>query len=66
MRLTRSATKGSPWARSFPAHASRSRSELRPWGAIFANHIGAAIANARAFEEIRVAGKRLEEANQAA
>jgi PAS domain S-box-containing protein len=38
--------------------------ELRPWGSILANHIGAAIANARAFEEIRVAGKRLEQANQ--
>jgi len=38
--------------------------ELRPWGSIVANHIGAAIANARAFEEIRVAGKRLEQANQ--
>jgi len=38
--------------------------ELRPWGSIIANHIGAAIANARAFEEIRVTGKRLEQANQ--
>jgi PAS domain S-box-containing protein len=38
--------------------------ELRPWGGILANHIGGAIANARAFEEIRVAGKRLAEANQ--
>ena len=38
--------------------------ELRPWGRIFADHIGAAIANARAFEEIRVTGKRLEQANQ--
>ena len=38
--------------------------ELRPWGRLIANHIGAAIANARAFEEIRLAGKRLEEANQ--
>jgi PAS domain S-box-containing protein len=37
--------------------------ELRPWGSIIANHIGAAIANARAFEEIRVTGKRLEQAN---
>ena len=37
--------------------------QLLPWGALLANHIGAAIANARAFEEIRVAGKRLEEAN---
>ena len=38
--------------------------ELRPWGSILAHHIGATIANARAFEEIRVAGKRLEQANQ--
>ncbi len=36
----------------------------RPWVAIFADHVGAAIANARAFEEIQVAGKRLEQANQ--
>ncbi len=34
------------------------------WQQIFSNHFGAAIANARAFEEIRVAGKRIEEANQ--
>ncbi len=34
------------------------------WQQIFSNHFGAAIANARAFEEIRVAGKRLEQANQ--
>ncbi len=27
--------------------------QLRPWGRIFADHIGAAIANARAFEEIQ-------------
>jgi PAS domain S-box-containing protein len=38
--------------------------ELRPWGSIVANHIGAAIANARAFEEIRVGSTRLEQANQ--
>ena len=38
--------------------------ELRPWGVLIANQVGAAIANARAFEEIRVAGKRLEDANQ--
>jgi PAS domain S-box-containing protein len=37
---------------------------LRPWGSIIANHVGAAIANARAFEEIRATGKRLEQANQ--
>jgi PAS domain S-box-containing protein len=40
------------------------RDELRPWGPVIANHIGAAIANARAFEEIRAAAKRLEQANQ--
>jgi len=38
--------------------------ELRPWGGILANQIGAAIANARAFEAIRVASERLEHANQ--
>ena len=38
--------------------------ELRPWASIIANHIGVAIANARAFEEIRVTGKRVEQANQ--
>jgi PAS domain S-box-containing protein len=38
--------------------------ELLTWGTIVANDIGAAIANARAFEEIRLAGKRLEQANQ--
>src|SRR5208282_3886606 len=34
------------------------------WQQIFSDHFGAAIANARAFEEISVAGKRLEQANQ--
>jgi len=34
------------------------------WHQIYSDHFGAAIANARAFEEIRVAGKRLEQANQ--
>jgi len=29
------------------------QNELRPWGGVLANHIGAAIANARAFEEIQ-------------
>src|SRR5208337_2641787 len=29
----------------------------RPWATIFADHVGAAVANARAFDEIRVAGK---------
>jgi transcriptional regulator with GAF, ATPase, and Fis domain len=34
--------------------------ELRPWGGILANHIGAAIANARAFEEIQRLKAQLE------
>ncbi len=34
--------------------------ELRPWGPILANHIGAAIANARAFEEIQRLRAQLE------
>jgi len=32
--------------------------ELRPWGNLFANHVGTAIANARAFEELRVASRK--------
>lgn len=38
--------------------------DRRAWHQIYSDHFGAAIANARAFEEIRVAGKRLEQANQ--
>lgn len=38
--------------------------ELRPWGNLLANQVGAAIANARTFEEIRVAGQRLEQTNR--
>ena len=34
--------------------------EARPWGRIFADHIGAAIANARAFEEIQRLKAQLE------
>jgi transcriptional regulator with GAF, ATPase, and Fis domain len=34
--------------------------ELRPWGRVFADHIGAAIANARAFEEIQRLRAQLE------
>jgi transcriptional regulator with GAF, ATPase, and Fis domain len=37
--------------------------ESRPWGRIFANHIGAAIANARAFEEIERLKAKLEMQN---
>jgi len=39
---------------------SRLREEARPWGRIFADHIGAAIANARAFEEIQRLKAQLE------
>ena len=46
------------------ATRERFQEELQPWGPIFADRVGAAIANARAFDEIRVAGKRLEQANQ--
>lgn len=38
-------------------------SESRPWGRIFADHIGAAIANARAFEEIQRLKAQLEVQN---
>jgi PAS domain S-box-containing protein len=38
--------------------------ELRPWGRVFADHLGAAMANVRAFEELGVAGQRLGQANQ--
>jgi transcriptional regulator with GAF, ATPase, and Fis domain len=37
--------------------------EARPWGRIFADHIGAAIANARAFEEIQRLKAQLEMQN---
>ncbi len=37
--------------------------EARPWGQIFADHIGAAIANARAFEEIQRLKTQLEQQN---
>jgi transcriptional regulator with GAF, ATPase, and Fis domain len=37
--------------------------ETRPWGRIFADHIGAAIANARAFEEIQWLKAQLEQQN---
>jgi GAF domain-containing protein len=37
--------------------------EVRPWGLIFADHIGAAVANARAFEEIQRLKAQLEQQN---
>jgi transcriptional regulator with GAF, ATPase, and Fis domain len=37
--------------------------ELRPWGFVFADRLGAAIANARAFEEIQRLKEQLEEQN---
>ena len=39
---------------------ARMPDEARPWGRIFADHIGAAIANARAFEEIQRLKAQLE------
>jgi transcriptional regulator with GAF, ATPase, and Fis domain len=39
---------------------SKMAEETRPWGRIFADHIGAAIANARAFEEIQRLKAQLE------
>jgi len=56
--------KGEPLGALISATREPIEEQLHPWGRIFADHIGAAIANARAFEEIRVAGKRLEQANQ--
>lgn len=41
----------------------RMADEALPWGLIFANHIGAAIANARAFEEIQRLKAQLEQQN---
>ncbi len=38
--------------------------EGRPWGQVFADHIGAAIANARAFDEIRRLKAQLERQNE--
>ncbi len=37
--------------------------EVRPWGRVFADHIGAALANARAFEEIQRLKTQLEMQN---
>ena len=37
--------------------------EARMWGRVFANHVAGAIANARAFEEIRLLKAQLEEQN---
>ena len=56
--------QGEPLGAIVSATREQLEQQLLPWGAILANHIGAAIANARAFDEIRVAGKRLEEANR--
>ena len=38
--------------------------EARPWGQIFADHLGAAIANARAFAEIQKLKAQLEQQNE--
>jgi formate hydrogenlyase transcriptional activator len=44
-------------------HREAIPNEVRPWGQIFADHIGAAIANARAFEEIQRLKAQLEQQN---
>ena len=56
--------KGEPLGAIVAATRESAEAQLRAWGPIFANHIAAAIANARAFEEICLARKRLEQANQ--
>jgi len=45
--------KGEPLGALVAAARDRHEEQLRPWGRIYADHIGAAIANARAFEEIQ-------------
>ena len=45
--------KGEPLGAIVAATREAPEAQLRPWGPIFANHIGSAIANARAFDEIQ-------------
>ena len=52
--------KGEPLGAIVAATREAPQEELRPWGPIFANHIGAAIANARAFKEIQQLKEQLE------
>jgi transcriptional regulator with GAF, ATPase, and Fis domain len=52
--------KGEPMGAIISATREQFKEELRPWGPIIANHIGAAIANARAFEEIKRLKAQLE------
>jgi len=52
--------KGEPLGAIVSATREPFQEELRPWGQIFADHVGAAIANARAFEEIQRLKAQLE------
>ena len=52
--------KGEPLGAITAATRQPFEEQLRPWGRIFADHIGAAIANARAFEEIQRLKAQLE------
>jgi PAS domain S-box-containing protein len=56
--------KGEPLGATVAFTRGDLQEEIGSWGRIFADHLGAAIANARAFEEVRSAGKCLEQANQ--
>lgn len=52
--------KGKPLGAIVSATREPFQEDLRPWGRIFADHVGAAVANARAFEEIQHLRSRLE------
>jgi len=52
--------KGEPLGLIVSATREVFQEELRPWGRIFADHLGAAIANARAFQEIQRLKAQLE------
>ena len=56
--------KGEPLGATVAYTRGDLHEEIGSWGRIFADHLGAAIANARAFEEVRAAGKCLEQANE--
>ena len=60
MAPRRSSSKARSWGSSSGFTRESLPDESRPWGRIFADHIGAAIANARAFEEIQRLKAQLE------
>ena len=59
-RITPISFKGEALGALISATREPLQEQLRPWGRIFADHIGAAIANARAFEEIQRLRAQLE------